>query len=149
MLTPISLSTPFSILYRIEWVVTTVGALNSAPGRLFQYPVSDRMGCNRKAVDHKAPLWESFSILYRIEWVVTRSRIRYMPSPFPSFSILYRIEWVVTLYRPWGRYSAHRFQYPVSDRMGCNLAAVFLTLRFGRAFSILYRIEWVVTQVLL
>ena len=36
----------FSILYRIEWVVTTQTVSLSLPAAIFQYPVSDRMGCN-------------------------------------------------------------------------------------------------------
>ena len=36
----------FSILYRIEWVVTRREDVEGIAERLFQYPVSDRMGCN-------------------------------------------------------------------------------------------------------
>ena len=41
-----------------------------------------------------------------------------------SFSILYRIEWVVTGQVTLGGAVENDFQYPVSDRMGCNLAWV-------------------------
>ena len=35
---------PFSILYRIEWVETRAGKGHGGLIKLFQYPVSDRMG---------------------------------------------------------------------------------------------------------
>ena len=37
---------PFSILYRIEWVVTAGWGQAAVGAGGFQYPVSDRMGCN-------------------------------------------------------------------------------------------------------
>ena len=61
----------------------------------FQYPLSDRVGCNR------FDLW--------------------LHDDGPaSFSILSRIEWAVT---PQGLIHGYRdigFQYPLSDRVGCN-----------------------------
>ena len=46
----------FSILYRIEWVVTTTDAYRALIHKDFQYPVSDRMGCNlRRAVVRVRP----------------------------------------------------------------------------------------------
>ena len=62
---------------------------------LFQYPVSDRMGCNASV----------------IIWIAETSG---------AFSILYRIEWVVTQFGNLTGYATACFQYPVSDRMGCN-----------------------------
>ena len=62
----------------------------------FQYPVSDRMGCNLFSVKRLRATTFSFSILYRIEWVVTS---------LPNLALDF--------------YQA--FQYPVSDRMGCNI----------------------------
>ena len=59
---------PFSILYRIEWVVTWI-----------------------HTQEYK-DLLESFSILYRIEWVVTLVYCRYRGARVRAFSILYRIE---------------------------------------------------------
>ena len=37
----------FSILYRIEWVVTHQADTHGRQDHVFQYPVSDRMGCNK------------------------------------------------------------------------------------------------------
>ena len=64
----------------------------------FQYPVSDRMGCN---FDEDGKV-KSFTIR--------------------TFSILCRIEWVVTSGASPGSRVVIAFQYPVSDRMGCNSA---------------------------
>ena len=86
----------FSILYRIEWVVTEQ---------------SDAARC----------VGPAFSILYRIEWVVTYSGHLLAEGYTKAFSILYRIEWVVTTPPSGGNGSCWPFQYPVSDRMGCNL----------------------------
>ena len=38
---------------------------------LFQYPESDRMGCNKAAIPDIQRGVDTFSILNRIEWVVT------------------------------------------------------------------------------
>ena len=112
----------FSILYRIEWVVTCFPWWSLPLCLLaFQYPVSDRMGCNQARAVRVATALRPFSILYRIEWVVTLRQVRGAGAEVPAFSILYRIEWVVTglvaLLGP----RDHAFQYPVSDRMGCNI----------------------------
>ena len=93
----------FSILYRIEWVVTEALGRGRGPGDVFQYPVSDRMGCNWEEVGGVPFVLVPFSILYRIEWVVT-------PPPPPH-----------SLYR-------RTFQYPVSDRMGCNACGAGTTI---------------------
>ena len=64
-------------------------------GGNFQYPVSDRMGCNEALEMFLSKFKETFSILYRIEWVVTLAA-----DPRAA--------------------NLQVFQYPVSDRMGCN-----------------------------
>jgi len=63
----------------------------------FQYPRSDRAGCNPR---RQGPCW-------------------YSPS---SFSILGRIERDATAYSMWACICAGAFQYPRSDRAGCNRA---------------------------
>ena len=87
---------PFSILCRIEWVATTLCCLNNANIFSFQYPVSDRMGCNNSSAESASASAQDLSVS-----CVGSNGLQRMESK--------------------GRYpDCKNFQYPVSDRMGCN-----------------------------
>ena len=79
------------------------------------------MGCNELPARGWETRFIAFSILYRIEWVVTVPSRRTLTARELTFSILYRIEWVVTTDERTLAAGTGFFQYPVSDRMGCNL----------------------------
>jgi len=82
----------------------------------FQYPRSDRAGCNQRAVQDREAQHKTFSILGRIERDATQSRAQ-------------RCRW------------ASVFQYPRSDRAGCNKTGEGPPHPPDLAFSILGRIE--------
>ncbi len=63
---------PFSILERIEWAATLPGInLILWPPAGFQYPRTDRMGCDTAVAVIVTVTVETFSILERIEWAAT------------------------------------------------------------------------------
>ena len=109
----------FSILYRIEWVVTDGLFVPLHQHGNFQYPVSDRMGCNsRRSIARPLRAHFQYPVSDRMG---CNSVSRLRPGPRRSaFSILYRIEWVVTTFAEAASLLVALFQYPVSDRMGCN-----------------------------
>ena len=85
----------------------------------FQYPRTDRMGCNVVTAQPVFNAFAPFSILERIEWAATVGADAQVVRR-PAFSILERIEWAATAVAP-GRARIHTsFQYPRTDRMGCN-----------------------------
>ena len=86
----------FSILSRIEWAVT--------------YRASPK----REGMDL------TFSILSRIEWAVTPLEMFCRNLRLLTFSILSRIEWAVTKTAGTSPARPLHFQYPLSDRVGCN-----------------------------
>ena len=135
---------PFSILERIEWAATGEFATPTPCAGPFQYPRTDRMGCNLTFDSSILPTDTSFSILERIEWAATElvsllteehrafsileriewaatglSQIRPAAKPL-SFSILERIEWAATIRRSCPLSVLTIFQYPRTDRMGCD-----------------------------
>ena len=66
-------------------------------------------------------------------------------SPKECFSILERIEWAATLNPAYLQDVAEVFQYPRTDRMGCDLSVVADYVQSLTGFSILERIEWAAT----
>ena len=112
----------------------------------FQYPLSDRVGCN--LVDWGGGRIQDPTFQYPLSDRVGCNLPRRVTSigALGSFSILSRIEWAVTLGRlPLVRRECD-FQYPLSDRVGCNRGRYGLVPAPDRAFSILSRIEWAVTE---
>ncbi len=85
----------FSILERIEWAATSYNEITGEVSYPFQYPRTDRMGCDWAAVVAPGAIQTTFSILERIEWAATclRRRLRHRTV---TFSILERIEWAAT-----------------------------------------------------
>ncbi len=61
----------FSILERIEWAATRDAGLESGANPDFQYPRTDRMGCDAASATTSSRLLSTFSILERIEWAAT------------------------------------------------------------------------------
>ena len=116
---PSALST-FSILERIEWAATALHDGQYIADDDFQYPRTDRMGCD----------------IVQIEVPVGQS---------PPFSILERIEWAATGCEVGERLTWTNFQYPRTDRMGCDAHGAPCAERGWRSFSILERIEWAAT----
>ncbi len=66
-------------------------------------------------------LLPAFSILERIEWAATRTRRGHLEIHLATFSILERIEWAATCVLGAGRGLCGIFQYPRTDRMGCDV----------------------------
>ncbi len=159
----------FSILERIEWAATVAFLPADVREHAFQYPRTDRMGCDGVVKYGHFAVAFSFSILERIEWAATQNLddtirrpkglsvssngsngLRHflngaMSSEQQSFSILERIEWAATRTTPSGKRSnsclsvssngsnglrpeprltavrqKRNFQYPRTDRMGCD-----------------------------
>ncbi len=102
------------------------------------------MGCDGTAEVEDAPAGAAFSILERIEWAATveyaagvllaislsvssngsnglrhNTFIRRSPRR-KSFSILERIEWAATVFKKLEEVIKDIFQYPRTDRMGCD-----------------------------
>ncbi len=69
--------------------------LSTRSGRNFQYPRTDRMGCDLRRHDGAGRAAEPFSVLERIEWAATRA-VEATPAARRPFSILERIEWAAT-----------------------------------------------------
>ncbi len=112
----------------------------------FQYPRTDRMGCDSaNDVTVSAPR-HTFSILERIEWAATFLTSPSCLSPTTSFSILERIEWAATRRSEHTTPQLPRFQYPRTDRMGCDHSAYKSNDAPKISFSILERIEWAATS---
>ncbi len=109
----------FSILERIEWAATP------SPHRCRCFPLCLSVSSNGSNGLRRYPnlswMWrfDSFSILERIEWAATMSDV-FVECFYQPFSILERIEWAATLKsRPWSS-KLRDFQYPRTDRMGCD-----------------------------
>jgi len=161
----------FSILCRIEWAATPEVVVRVDKNTLFQYPVSDRMGCNTYdsvLVGFELP---TFSILCRIEWAATSQEVLGLPlrvrlsvscvgsnglqlqpghcRAVPKRDFQYPVSDRMGCNvhpRQEGRPSSD-FQYPVSDRMGCNYVVNVSLTTGDLPFSILCRIEWAATSV--
>ncbi len=137
----------------------------------FQYPRTDRMGCDMRNDAYRDVTDTSFSILERIEWAATAEGLRRDSKFDKPFSILERIEWAATTHynkpyrrcvRPfsilerieWAATSSLSivsvpncaFQYPRTDRMGCDDGQLRDPDDGHRPFSILERIEWAATS---
>ena len=78
------------------------------------------MGCNYGLMNKCAILKPTFSILYRIEWVVT---LGWLKAVKDTETFQYPVSDRMGCNEAWDAEQARRvpdFQYPVSDRMGCN-----------------------------
>ncbi len=126
------------------------------------------MGCDEQEPEHSGGLRESFSILERIEWAATASAMSVLYRTDQPFSILERIEWAATMPFPKPTKSERPFsileriewaaklldcavervpfQYPRTDRMGCDSLSGKRHYNPRHAFSILERIEWAATN---
>jgi len=111
----------FSILERIDDVVTEVLHLEGNKLLNFQYPRTDRRCCDRARITTKHFRTAPFSILERIDDVVTLA-IHVLE---PGYTI---------------------FQYPRTDRRCCDLWNRRMKEKSMTPFSILERIDDVVTQ---
>ena len=112
---------------------------------IFQYPLSDRAGCNGTYLD-LSPLVLLFQ--YPLSDRAGCNWARFSPLHLQSaaFSILSRIERAVTRYCYLCCEVASLFQYPLSDRAGCNPVHCHIRVGFTTTtFSILSRIERAVT----
>jgi len=110
----------------------------------FQYPVSDRMGCN-EMVARLETLEDALSVSCVGSNGLQRGRRDDGHRAGPPFSILCRIEWAATSLPSPSPLVGGYFQYPVSDRMGCNLTYASCQTAGDPPFSILCRIEWAAT----
>ena len=81
------------------------------------------------------PVWSTFSILCRIEWVATERDELLQAADTATFSILCRIEWVATIKTVQTACLIGNFQYPVSDRMGCNVRRGIITSTWAVDFQ--------------
>ncbi len=139
------------------------------PVPLFQYPRTDRMGCDSCLLTTTAThLWLSVSSNgsngLRLPLIACASDVesfqyprtdrmgcdargtaRMAPTPAP-FSILERIEWAATRRSGGFRPPSGAFQYPRTDRMGCDAVGDGESDEVGVTFSILERIEWAATR---
>ncbi len=91
------------------------------PPPLFQYPRTDRMGCDNGVIAPELVQAFAFSILERIEWAATAESAQGQERRNAAFSILERIEWAATDYLASEQRWLSLFQYPRTDRMGCDL----------------------------
>ncbi len=115
------------------------------PQSCFQYPRTDRMGCDSFLEELPSDLTQAFSILERIEWAATaNSSASALNSS--TFSILERIEWAATSSAYAIASPPRHFQYPRTDRMGCDRMLASAVSLPSRSFSILERIEWAATS---
>ena len=134
----------FSILERIEWAATGVPNTERENQSSFQYPRTDRMGCDLRLAQEMEKQLQAFSILERIEWAATvrasacrsarhdlsvssngsnglrRTRSITRREATETFSILERIEWAATRRLVELQHQVALFQYPRTDRMGCD-----------------------------
>ena len=110
----------FSILERIDDVVTGLEGDTYSVSIDFQYPRTDRRCCDLVLL---SPLWRLTL----------------------SFSILERIDDVVTSFRAWRDVGYSIFQYPRTDRRCCDRAERLRCRTRATSFSILERIDDVVT----
>ncbi len=102
------------------------------------------MGCDRRS-DRDVPHTKQLSVSSNGSNGLRLPKIPFRRKCSLAFSILERIEWAATQ-PPLGRYAAPgAFQYPRTDRMGCDPALGRHPLRPSRTFSILERIEWAAT----
>ena len=88
--------TPFSILVRIDVVVTHPPQSGCSGHSSFQYPRTDRCRCNLASPWFVSDLKAAFSILVRIDVVVTGVGVKGSSLCSEPFSILVRIDVVVT-----------------------------------------------------
>ncbi len=111
----------------------------------FQYPRTDRMGCDTDKSGNMPSNWSTFSILERIEWAATRWLLRRLISaPLLSVSSNGSNGLRPTL-RPQMPCQNLNFQYPRTDRMGCDGTLTMDYNPYLYTFSILERIEWAAT----
>jgi len=112
---------PFSILCRIEWAATFTSFASSMPLKpFFQYPVSDRMGCNGLT---RVILSRCNTL--SVSCVGSNGLQPWQVSYTLGCSAKLSVSCVGSngLQHPstaGRRDTARSFQYPVSDRMGCN-----------------------------
>ena len=139
---------PFSILGRIERDATPHQVVSYAGCRRFQYPRSDRAGCNwtRRMRLGTGRILSVSSVGSSGMQQTDRSRRRMNRKPF---SILGRIERDATIPTPSRPHTNDAFQYPRSDRAGCNVLCGHSGVKLRSAFSILGRIERDATHLLL
>ncbi len=125
---------PFSILERIEWAATLGWAEHIARQVVFQYPRTDRMGC-----DPCASTWQTSSSQLSVSSNGSnglRPPLHRIPhGRRGTFSILERIEWAATGGGGRGSLSVSAFQYPRTDRMGCDRLPVFAVRRVLLSFQ--------------
>ncbi len=140
------MSSTFSILERIEWAATPSCEPPASALCIFQYPRTDRMGCDYLPYVRGTLPHGPFSILERIEWAATpdnqrrRSRRRRLSVSSNGSNGLRRVP------RQPSRLYAHGFQYPRTDRMGCDTGQNTARAKRNATFSILERIEWAATK---
>ena len=135
----------FSILERIEWAATHLLLRPPPLPLLLQYPRTDRMGCDARYRPRTATVLDPFSILERIEWAATSWKWFYdlrraAPSVSSNGSNGLR-------HSTPSCHSASLccFQYPRTDRMGCDQSLSRPGVTESVSFSILERIEWAAT----
>ena len=109
----------FSILERIEWAATPPCPCGSVRRTHFQYPRTDRMGCDGKGLSYRQPD-ANLSVSSN-----GSNGLRHFPfsdelNRLNAFSILERIEWAATRNSNYRQATALYFQYPRTDRMGCD-----------------------------
>ncbi len=184
----------FSILERIEWAATYPMSIRTSEAKNFQYPRTDRMGCDallKGYVDTPCPFQyprtdrmgcdahggrlvggdtagfqyprtdrmgcdlNSEGGYYGEGKLSVSSNgsngLRQAEAPtFPNFrlafSILERIEWAATRLLNAINYQVLIFQYPRTDRMGCDRLKSTAGIALFLPFSILERIEWAATR---
>ena len=136
----------FSILERIEWAATVADTLDQMDDTLFQYPRTDRMGCDTgrpsfpvafcilsvssNGSNGLRPIIGGLHQKHSVHLSVSSNGSNGLRPPNPlaasnsvsTFSILERIEWAATFACLPLLLFAAGFQYPRTDRMGCDPA---------------------------
>ncbi len=115
----------FSILERIEWAATVLPRKVDKVLDDFQYPRTDRMGCD---VSNVPSIWsdEPLSVSSNGSNGLRRGADGVQHVFRAAFSILERIEWAATPGHADAAAAARTFQYPRTDRMGCDVTILFL-----------------------
>ena len=93
----------------------------------FQYPRTDRMGCDARSLSRIGWSGLPFSILERIEWAATQAGGAHIVEPHGGVVFQYpRTDRMGCDAGNRSRTSGRRlrFQYPRTDRMGCDLVGV-------------------------
>ncbi len=160
----------FSILERIEWAATVPSDGSNEFALTFQYPRTDRMGCDprppppqsrppdlsvssngsnglRQRIERQfGGTLPAFSILERIEWAATA--MQQASSEWTlTFSILERIEWAATPRSPLSTSGLASLSVSSNGSNGLRRPYLLLTVTGGSSFSILERIEWAARQI--